>query len=388
MTGPDQAPAVAIAQSENGDALDVFIQAGPSSTRDDPRAQFASMADGAYRALRSQGLLPSSIVDGWIRFASAPPWDWREALASAWQVSGPLPITALVQPPADPFCACSVALHAIRTSRNSGVWYAPSPGLSVATVLRAGARHVRLMSVTPRADLGKTGNFADLTYDMFAQVGHALTARGLSFADVVRTWLHVHDIKKNYALMNQARNRYFVEQGLSRLPASTCVEGMLAGADMPVAMDVYAVLGGQQVQVEAMSPGTMGEASSYGSLFARATQLREPGRRWLYVSGTASIDTQGNVVAVGDVQGQLDCMFGNVRALLAQAGMGFADVVTATVYLKRAADLPAFARAARAHGLAQTVPCAAAVADICRPEWLCEVELCAVRKDEPASKAA
>jgi enamine deaminase RidA (YjgF/YER057c/UK114 family) len=385
MTGPAQAPAVTIAHSENGEALDVFIHAAPSSTRDDQRTQFVSMAAGAYRALRSKGLSPSSVVSGWLRFASAPAWDWREALATEWQVSGVLPITALVQPPAEPFCACSMALHAIRTTRNSGVWYAPPPGPCVATVLRAGARHVRLMSLLPRPDLSKTASFADLTYDMFAQAGHALTARGLSFADVVRTWLHVHDIKKNYALMNQGRNRYFGEQGLSRLPASTCVEGKLVGVEMPVAMDVYAVLGGPEVRVEAMSPGMMGEASSYGSSFARATQVREPGRRWLFVSGTASIDTKGSVVAVGDVQGQLDCMFGHVRALLKQAGMGIADAANATVYLKRAADLPAFTSAARAHGLAPTVPCVSAVADICRPEWLCEIELCAVRAGEPGT---
>jgi enamine deaminase RidA (YjgF/YER057c/UK114 family) len=371
-----------IARSENGQALDVFIQAAPSSTRDDQRTQFVSMVDASLHALRSQGLAPSSVVSGWLRFATAPSWDWREALATAWQVSGVLPITALVQPPAQPFCACSLGLHAIRAAMQSGVWLAPSASPAVATVLRGGSRHVRLMSVTPRPELCKTGSFADLTYDMFAQAGHALTARGLSFADVVRTWIHVRDIEKNYASLNQARTRYFREQRLSRLPASTCVEGRPVGVDVPVTMDVYAVPANQDVRVEAMSPGTMGEASGYGSSFARAVQLGEPGRRWLFVSGTASIDTKGKVFAVGDVQGQLECMFGHVRALLAQAGMGLGDALTATAYLKRADYLPEFTKTARAHGLAPSIPCAVAVADICRPEWLCEIELCAVRKDD------
>ena len=111
MTGPAQDPAVVIARSENGQALDVFIQAAPSSTRDDQRTQFVSMVDASLHALRSQG---------------------REALATAWQVSGVLPITALVQPPAQPFCACSLGLHAIRAAMQSGVWLAPSASPAVA----------------------------------------------------------------------------------------------------------------------------------------------------------------------------------------------------------------------------------------------------------------
>jgi enamine deaminase RidA (YjgF/YER057c/UK114 family) len=240
------------------------------------------------------------------------------------------------------------------------------------------------MSVAPRADLLKTGSFADLTYDMFAQTGHALTARGLSFADVVRTWIHVDDIETNYGSMNQARNRYFQEQRVTRSPASTCVQARPVGTDSPVAMDVYAVSAGRDVRAEATAPGTMGEASGYGSSFARAAQLFEPGRRWLLVSGTASIDAEGHVVAAGDIRGQLDCMFGHVRSLLAEAGMGFSDSLTATVYLKKRGYLSEFTRAARAHGLAEQVPCAAVVANICRPEWLCEIELCAARKDDLA----
>jgi len=370
-----------MARSENGDAFDLFIEAWPSSTRDDQRGQFTSMAEAAYQALRKQGLGPGSIVSGWIRFALAPPWDWREALATAWQTSGILPITALLQPPAEPFRTCSLTLHAVRSARQSGVWYGPSACPAAVTLLRGGARHLRLMSVAPRDGLHKTASFADLAYDMFAQAGHALTARGLSFADVVRTWIHVRDIENNYGSLNQARNRYFKEQQLVRLPSSTCVEGASVSVDnTPVTMDLYAVSAHPSLRVEAIASPTMGEAHAYGSSFARATRLCEPGRQWVFVSGTASIDAQGNVVSAGDAQAQLACMFGHVRALLAEAGMGLTDTLSAAVYLKRPDYLDEFVKAARANGLPATVPCAAVVADICRREWLCEVELCAANR--------
>ena len=195
-----------------------------------------------------------------------------------------------------------------------------------------------------------------MTYDMLAQAGHALTDRGLSFKDVVRTWIYVRDIGHNYGSVNKARNRFFAEQGMTRLPASTCVEGTLCGAVSPVAMDLYAVAAKDDVHVDAIAPGPMGEAPPHGSAFARGSQIVEPGRKTLCISGTASIDATGAVVAAGDIRGQLDCMFANVHALLVRAGMDFRDVVSATAYLKRPGDYRDFLTSAAAHGLSVETP--------------------------------
>ena len=271
-------------------------------------------------------------------------------------------------------------LHAVRSARQSGVWHGSVAKPAAATVLRNGARHLRLMSVVPRPELVESAPLVDVAYDMFAQAGHALRARGLAFADVVRTWVFLQDIERNYGFLNQARNRYYQEQQLARLPASTGVEGSLVGASTPVAMDLYAVGASDDVRVTAIPAGAMGEASIYGSAFARGSHLREPGRSTLYVSGTASIDARGQVVAPGDLEGQLARMFANVRALLEGAELGFRHTLSATAYLKQASFRQAYAQAAAAAGLPADVPAAVVVADICRPEWLCEIELCAARR--------
>jgi len=387
-SGPsvDAIPTVRARRLLGTGSVEVVFQISPGSTREDDRGQFTSLAEQALAALLAHGLGPSNIVCGWIHFAKAPGWDWREALAIAWEASGPLPISAIVQPPAAPFCHCTLQLHTVRSARQSGVWYGSSEKPAAATILRAGARHVRLMSITPRPDLRGSADLVDMTYDMLAQAGHALTDRGLGFKDVVRTWIHVRDIEHNYGFVNQARNRYFEEQKIVRLPASTCVEGTLCGAASQVAMDLYAVAANAEVGVEAIAPGPMGEASAYGSAFARGSLIVEPGRKTLYVSGTASVDVQGAVVALGDIRGQLDCMFDNVRALLVRAGMDLDDVVGATAYLKRADDYRDFLTVAAARGLSAELPMAVVVAHICRPEWLCEIEVCAMQA-KPAQSA-
>jgi enamine deaminase RidA (YjgF/YER057c/UK114 family) len=360
-------PGARVKRIDSGGVVEVVIEVTPTSTGEDLVSQFASLTTNARQALLAQGLGPTNVVAGWIHFAEAPKWNWREALASAWDVNGPLPLTAVLQPPAQPFCRCTMQLQAMRTARQSGVWYGNCQSPAAATILRSGARHLRLMSVLPRPEVRGT-DVADLAYDMFAQARHALIDRGLAFSDVVRTWIYVRDIARNHAAFEQGRNRFFRELGLERLPASTCVEGALVNGSASLAMDLYAVAAHPAVTVSAIAPGLTGQAVT----------VAEPGRLSLYVSGTASpaaLDGRDDVVAPGDLQGQLDGVFRNVRSLLDQAGMTFADGISAKAYLKHARDYPTFCEAARSHGLADDVPATVVVADIGRPECLCEIEL-------------
>jgi hypothetical protein len=301
-----------------------FLQVSPSSTRDDERGQFASLAAQAAQALLAHGLGPANIVCGWIHFAKTPQWDWRQALTTAWEATGPLPISAIVQPPAAPFCLCTLQLHAIRSARQSGVWYGNSDKPAAATILRAGARHLRLMSITPRADLRGSADLVDMTYDMLAQAGHALTDRGLASRTSCERGSTCATSSTTTASSTRLAtaslpNRAWCPPAGQHLRRGRFVWGRRARGH-------GSVRGGRQgdVAVEAIAPGPMGEASAYGSAFARGSQIVEPGRKTLYISGTASIDASGAVVAVGDITGQLDCMFDNVRRCLPRRGWIFA----------------------------------------------------------------
>jgi len=380
MSRSDPEPWLATVTDETAShALEVFMVVAPDPGLLDGFGQFASIADNARQGLREHGFEPADITSGWLHFAAAPVWNWREALSDIWSGAANLPITALVQPPAHARHQCLLQLRAAKSSSEGPNWRRVLGGPSVSLVSRSGVRHFHLMSVAPRTELDETASFTELADDMFARAGQALATQGLTFSDVVRTWIHVENIDNNYAAMNAARNRYFEAQQLARLAASTCVQGVPVGVNSPLAMDLYAVSSAQNLRVEALCPKTMAEAPAYGVAFSRAMRVSEPGLDWLYLSGTASIDTDGRVVAVGNIAGQLDRMFQNVRSLLDQADMGFSDVRSVTMYLKQASFLPEYQRAARAHGLVATVPCAVVVTDICRPEWLCEIELCACR---------
>ena len=57
------------------------------------------------------------------------------------------------------------------------------------------------------------------------------------------------------------------------------------------------------------------------------------GHRMIFVSGQVAIDADGKLVAPGDLAGQAKQVYANLRAALAGAGAGPADVTKLTTYV-------------------------------------------------------
>ncbi|WP_438311517.1 RidA family protein [Sporosarcina sp. FA9] len=53
----------------------------------------------------------------------------------------------------------------------------------------------------------------------------------------------------------------------------------------------------------------------------------------LWVSGMVSVDIDGNVVSQGDIVGQTEQVFQNIKFVLENAGATFKDIVKVTIYL-------------------------------------------------------
>lgn len=61
----------------------------------------------------------------------------------------------------------------------------------------------------------------------------------------------------------------------------------------------------------------------------------------LFCSGQVALDPDTNTLIEGDVAAQTERVFANIRAVLAQAGAGLADVIKTTVFLKSMDDFQA-----------------------------------------------
>lgn len=111
--------------------------------------------------------------------------------------------------------------------------------------------------------------------------------------------------------------------------------------------------------------------------FERATAVDYGDRRHIFVSGTASIDAEGQIVCADDIVGQTDRMLTNVEALLSSADAGWDDATHAVIYLRDMADYSVVSDIFSTR--LPRLPLVIVLAPVCRPGWLIEMECMAVK---------
>jgi len=215
------------------------------------------------------------------------------------------------------------------------------------------------------------------TLGMFGLAEDLLQQAGIEFRNVVRTWIHLRDMGRDYGDLNRARRAFFEARGIDPVPASTGIGSGLVPEKHDLCLSVYAVKAGHPLARTVMTSPTLNEAMQYGADFIRGMRLVEANKTALHVSGTASIDEEGRTAHPGDFEAQADRMLMNIAALLEGQGAGFSDVLSAITYLKHPADAERLR--AKLHGAGfEGFPHALVAAPICRPDLLCETEVLAV----------
>ena len=216
---------------------------------------------------------------------------------------------------------------------------------------------------------------------IFPEMESLLAEAGMTFAHVVRTWLYIDRVCEWYGEFNAARSAFFESRNVFNtfLPASTGIGSANLDGAAITAGAIAVKPKDASVRAEIVESPLQAPAMAYRSSFSRAAEILWPDRRLLFVSGTASIEPNSHEVAfVGDIEKQIDCTMKAVYAILESRGYGWADVSRAIVYLKE----PSFRAAWQAWLAARGLPgdfAAEMVCDVCRDEWLFEIELDAVK---------
>lgn len=224
-------------------------------------------------------------------------------------------------------------------------------------------------------------NAAAQTRDVFERLIQVLGSQDATLAEnCVRTWLYVKDVDVFYQDVNDSRLELFERHGLTRdthYIASTGIEGSCSHRYDVVLMDAYSVLGLRPEQVTYLNDfSRLCHTRDYNVTFERGTRIAYADRAHHFISGTASIDSAGQVVHVGDVERQLDRALENVDALLRSGDAGIGDMTHFLVYLRDTSDTALIE--ARFQERFPEVPRLMLRGPVCRPEWLVEVEGIAV----------
>ena len=118
-------------------------------------------------------------------------------------------------------------------------------------------------------------------------------------------------------------------------------------------------------------------AAPTNNLYAHGVEV-PAGSRHLYVAGQVGTRPDGTIAP--DVPGQTEQIMANIGAILAEAGMGFADVVKITAYCLKPEDIYTYA-GIRNRYFAGSPPATTAVvvAGLANPGWLVEVDVVAAK---------
>jgi enamine deaminase RidA (YjgF/YER057c/UK114 family) len=249
---------------------------------------------------------------------------------------------------------------------------------------------------------GATRGIYAQTMDALERMRAGLVKAGSSFEHVVRTWLYLGGITEpeadlqRYQELNRARTDFYhgipfccslLDPNTPRgiYPASTGI-GMAGGGLVLSCLaletrrdDVFLLPleNPQQTPAYAYHP----KYSPQSPKFSRAVALVLGDYVTTWISGTASI-VNSETRHAGDLEQQTEQTIDNIERLIApenfalhgvkRAGAGLHDLAKIRVYLKRPEDL------AKCRAICERrfgpVPAIYAVADICRPELLVEIE--------------
>lgn len=293
--------------------------------------------------------------------------------SSRCSADDPCAVSWVCQAPAAP---AKVALWAYHIFDSEAV-LRKSAGESSVTVSRGDLAHVWTTGLTCASAAASNGQ----TQAILERYESSLQAQDLSLRDnCIRTWFFVRDVDANYQGLVEARRDFFTQCGLTtdtHYIASTGIQGASADAAALVTMDGYAISGVQQDQIEYLSaPDYLSPTSIYGVTFERGVSVAYRDRKHILISGTASIDSAGQIVYPGDVRRQFGRTVENIEALLTEADAALDDVCMFIVYVRDSSDVE-LAEQLMSERFPE-VPFQTVLAPVCRPGWLIEIECQAI----------
>jgi enamine deaminase RidA (YjgF/YER057c/UK114 family) len=161
-----------------------------------------------------------------------------------------------------------------------------------------------------------------------------LNQQGFNFQNVIRTWYYLDDILGWYKDFNLVRTSFFIEHEIFKnlVPASTGIGGKNPSGS-EVCLDLIALKPkSNEFSISQVSSPLQCPAENYGSSFSRAVTYSDNEYVNLTVSGTASINPEGETMHANDILKQIDLTFKVVTAILESQNFRLTDIIRFYAY--------------------------------------------------------
>jgi enamine deaminase RidA (YjgF/YER057c/UK114 family) len=211
---------------------------------------------------------------------------------------------------------------------------------------------------------------------VFERIESALAQVDMNFTHVTRTWLYLDRLLDWYGEFNAVRTTFFRERGVfnKMVPASTGIGAANPRGAALMAGAIAIKPKSDRTRIFAVQSPLQCPAIDYRSSFSRAVEIVRSGGRQLWISGTASIASDGTSAHVGDIDRQIELTMKVIHAILHSRKMDWQHTTRAIAYFTNATDIPLFQTWCKRHGL-RDFPVVYVPSTVCREELLFEVEL-------------
>lgn len=129
---------------------------------------------------------------------------------------------------------------------NEAYEYQPHPS-SFSRGMRIDIRGITILFISGTASVDEhgqsihIGDFEAQTWRTFRNITVLLESEGATWHDVVRTTCYIKDIERDYAKFNEVRTKFYQEQGLDLLPASTGIQAQICREELLVEIEAIAI---------------------------------------------------------------------------------------------------------------------------------------------------
>ena len=308
-----------------------------------------------------------------------------------------LPVTSYI--PQRPCAGNLLSIEALGIGRGNGNFEIQRVSEQLVVARHNGIAwvHAACTAPQPSADGVYTG-----TTDAFKQLADLLASQNVPFDQVIRTWLYLGGIvdhdgpTQRYKELNRARSDFYRDISFipNRLPGG--FNGPAYPASTGIGVDGRGIslsaiaLATDRKDIVAVPLENPRQTAAYAysadyspasPKFSRALALTCGAYTTIFISGTASI-TNSETQHIGDIAAQTNETLDNIAALINEEnlsrhglpglGTSLDGIALARVYVKRKEDYPK-AREICEKRLGE-LPIIYALADVCRPDLLVEIE--------------
>ena len=211
------------------------------------------------------------------------------------------------------------------------------------------------------------GDIKAQTKQTFDNIAATLKAGGSSLANAVSVLVYLRSAS-DFAAMNEVYTTYFPKDPPAR--TTVVVTQPLANADGLVEISMVAVPNGGERRV--VHPSDWIKSPNPYSYGIRSGNT-------LFLSGLVSRNGKDNSNVKGDITAQTRTVLDNGAAILKEAGMSYADVVSARVFITDESTFQAMNAAYRSYFPTMPPARATVKAGLTNPDYLVEIAMVAVK---------